>query len=337
MDSWFLSAVKGAPGNEKKASKDPMRRLCLRKLKNIPAQTTCILLIILQACLLNVHLAAAFKNPLMWLWFVADAAVVVVFIATFYLKEWRLGHVRVKHRNEHEFAKGLPYAPAAWFVYAAFLGARVCSIFAFDLENKIQILDLKSCICGTALICIFFTWGHHHHQESLTRRASILSLVKLFTIDVLDTVDILDVLFNMSEHHTTSFPKALEPIILATVTLNLIRPSVSLLSLFGDHFTSHINSLKLKILKSLYELLLLNIPLLTIRLYLAVHYDEPASVFLVKNIVGILFGVVEIYDCTYDIYSEAYNSIKLSEVNDKNSMNNNHEELKTEKQNEIEE
>ncbi|XP_067948399.1 uncharacterized protein [Watersipora subatra] len=141
----------------------------------------------------------------------------------------------------------------------------------------------------------------------------------------------------MTGHHTKSLPIVLKPIILAIIILNLIRPSVSLLSLFGDHFASYVRSLKVKILKSLYELLLLNIPLLTIRLYLAVHRIEPASVFLVKNIVSIIFGLIEIYDCTYDIYSEAYNSNTLSDVNVKDSISSEHEKLKTEKQNESEE
>lgn len=49
------------------------------------------------------------------------------------------------------------------------------------------------------------------------------------------------------------------------------------------------------------ELLLLNVPLLVVRGYIALEYREHISVFLVKNILGILFGIVEIYDCCYDI------------------------------------
>ena len=49
------------------------------------------------------------------------------------------------------------------------------------------------------------------------------------------------------------------------------------------------------------ELLLLNIPLLVIRSYISVRYNDPISVFLVKNILAILYGVTELYDCCYDI------------------------------------
>ena len=45
----------------------------------------------------------------------------------------------------------------------------------------------------------------------------------------------------------------------------------------------------------------MNIPLLIIRLYAAVRYKDPISVFLVKNILAIMYGVTDLYDCCYDI------------------------------------
>ena len=60
----------------------------------------------------------------------------------------------------------------------------------------------------TALVSAFFTVGHHHNYESLARRAAIITLVKYFTIDVLDTVDILEILFEtneISEEHVSLF------------------------------------------------------------------------------------------------------------------------------------
>mgnify|MGYP001796962164 CR=1 FL=1 len=56
MDSWFLSAVRGSSGNERMVSEDPVRRLCLGRLRNLPAIITCILVTGLQAFLLNIHL-----------------------------------------------------------------------------------------------------------------------------------------------------------------------------------------------------------------------------------------------------------------------------------------
>ena len=51
----------------------------------------------------------------------------------------------------------------------------------------------------------------------------------------------------------------------------------------------------------LVELWSVNIPLLCTRVYIAfVYKDESVSVFLVKNIIGIIFGVIEVYDCSFD-------------------------------------
>lgn len=56
----------------------------------------------------------------------------------------------------------------------------------------------------TAIICVFYTVGQHHNHESVARRAAIISLIKTFTIDLLDTVDILEVLFETAEGHEVS-------------------------------------------------------------------------------------------------------------------------------------
>lgn len=56
----------------------------------------------------------------------------------------------------------------------------------------------------SAIVCVFFTVGHHHNHESLARRAAIIALIKNFTIDLLDTVDILEVLFETEEDHEVS-------------------------------------------------------------------------------------------------------------------------------------
>mgnify|MGYP001794703573 FL=1 len=54
----------------------------------------------------------------------------------------------------------------------------------------------------------------------------------------------------------------------------------------------------------LLELGFVNVPLLCIRIYIAAEYeDESVSIFLVKNIIGILFGVIEVYDCSFE-YSQ---------------------------------
>lgn len=50
------------------------------------------------------------------------------------------------------------------------------------------------------------------------------------------------------------------------------------------------------------ELILLNLPLLMTRVYIGLIYGDSVSVFLVKNILGIAFGIVEIYDCCYDYH-----------------------------------
>jgi len=49
------------------------------------------------------------------------------------------------------------------------------------------------------------------------------------------------------------------------------------------------------------ELCLLNIPLLCIRVYISIKYKDQISVFLVKNILSIMYAIVEIYDCIFDL------------------------------------
>ena len=56
MDSGFLAAVKGSSGAERMTAEDPVRQFCLGRLKNIPVQVVCVLLVGLQAFLINHHL-----------------------------------------------------------------------------------------------------------------------------------------------------------------------------------------------------------------------------------------------------------------------------------------
>lgn len=44
----------------------------------------------------------------------------------------------------------------------------------------------------------------------------------------------------------------------------------------------------------------MNIPLLAIRIYIAVQFGDSISVFLIKNVIAIMFGVIEVYDCCFD-------------------------------------
>lgn len=41
-----------------------------------------------------------------WVWFIADAVVVVAFIIGFYFREWRLEKIKLKHKEDTGFMKG---------------------------------------------------------------------------------------------------------------------------------------------------------------------------------------------------------------------------------------
>ena len=56
MESRFLSAVKGSAGAENRVAEDPVRKFCLGRLRNIPVQMACVVLVALQAVLINHHL-----------------------------------------------------------------------------------------------------------------------------------------------------------------------------------------------------------------------------------------------------------------------------------------
>ncbi|KAF6034142.1 hypothetical protein EB796_007551 [Bugula neritina] len=143
MDSWFHAAVHSSDGNQKMVAEDPLRKLCLGRLKNVPAQVVCIALVALQAVLLNHHLQVTSDDVRLWSWFVGDAAVVASFVFTFYFREWRVKHVANKHQEPTGFSKGLPFGSISWLIYAILLGARVAVVFKKDLHSGHDIVDLK--------------------------------------------------------------------------------------------------------------------------------------------------------------------------------------------------
>jgi len=73
----------------------------------------------------------------------------------------------------------------------------------------------------TAVVCVLFTSGHHHRNESLVRRATIMTLVKTFMIDILDNVDLLDSLYDAGTENKVS--------LLTISTIGTIMENITLL------------------------------------------------------------------------------------------------------------
>ena len=67
-------------------------------------------------------------------------------------------------------------------------------------------------------------------------------------------------------------------------------------------------------------------PLLGTRVYIAAQYaDQSVSVFLVKNLLGIIFGVVEVYDCSYEYHEFCKGKGDFVDINPQAEAKENHD------------
>ena len=67
-------------------------------------------------------------------------------------------------------------------------------------------------------------------------------------------------------------------------------------------------------------------PLLGTRVYIAAQYaDQSVSVFLVKNLLGIIFGIVEVYDCSYEYHEFCKGKGDFVDINPQAEVKENHD------------
>ncbi len=266
------------------------------------SKIVCICLLILQGGILDVYLIK--EHDMTWVSFVlADLVVISIWVFSFSVAhrffQRKQDEVDAGRRPE-DYPDELPFAFIAWVVYSALLTPRVCVIFGSKAASKLDEKNffgpntLKGGVACTPLIFVLLVYGHHDSKPHTMRKYYIQSLLGSVAFDLFDSLDLLEFLFLDREEH--KFPVVLTNAVLAFACINFFLPTLALYELKSNNFSGQVSALSFKILYSSAFVFLVNVPNLIIRSVLWHKFDTDVSVLLMKNLMCIVIGLVEIYE-----------------------------------------
>ena len=272
------------------------------KLRNLLSRILALFLLVLQAGLLDYFLVKH-NNPKWLAWIATDVFIFVIWFLAMLssrfpvcklLKGWL-----VKNPKGNDFT--VTYI--AWLAYSVHLIPQVGTIFKrfsdkLDKESFLNPNFLKLTLSITPLLFVCLIYSHHKTQESFARKTYVQMLVGSVTLDLFDSVEMLEYLFD-KEHISALVENA----IIAFSCINFSLPVLALYELKNNAFdeTGQVPIVSFKLLYVLSFLCFVNIPFLVIRAYLWDVYKLDVSILITKNILGIYFGIAEIFE----YYSEA--------------------------------
>ena len=274
------------------------------------------LLLVVQGTILNFYLISHYSNTVFaYFWFLADFACLFAFLGTLtiayqYLTasedvsiEDRVYRYSPKQVFGSKFPTSklgvLPLSYVSWLFYTGILLAKVMMIFKSDIPDHLKSDDvfgpqlLQVTIATSGIIFLLLVEGHNWAPRDSPRYTYVTSLCAKTGIEILDTVNLLALLLVNETAMVLTF--TLENVVLVLCSFNFILPTLAVYKLSLSDLISERMSLPLKIVYNLLHLCLIDIPYLAVRMYLWTAYAHNASIFLMKNVFGIVFVLRGIY------------------------------------------
>lgn len=279
-----------------------MANVCLKmcnSMYQIPTRILCVLLVLLQGVVLEYYLVK-YKSIYWSSWIVADIAVILVFVTAFIIS---YRHLLLSKdavvKNTPIQTGALPLGYLAWFVYSGFLSTRVAIIFR-DFAFKLKEEDffgpntLKINISLAAFVFMLLLLSHHDAEVDSDRKYVIAELTGTVIFDVLDSIDVLDILFD--KEAVEDFPVHMDTAIIVIACVNLILPTLPLMTLSRTHYGHKSTPREIMMLHKMLLVFLVNLPLLNIRLLLWHLLSRDISVFPMKNVIVIFLVFHDLYE-----------------------------------------
>lgn len=273
-------------------------RMC-NSMYHIPIRILCLIIVLIQGVVLDYYLVEH-KNIYWYSWIIADIAVIFVFVMAFIISYRHLLLAKSAVMKNTTIQTGsLPLGYFAWFVYAALLASRVAIIFR-DFAWKLNEEDffgpntLKINISMAAFVFLLLLLSHHDAEIGSERKERIMEISGTVVFDVLDSVDALDILFD--KEAIDDFPVHMDTAIIVIACINLLLPTLPLMTLSQTHFGHKIIPKEIAMLHKMMIVFLVNMPLLTIRLLLWNVLSNNISIFPVKNLIIIFLVFHDLYE-----------------------------------------
>ncbi|XP_059483066.1 uncharacterized protein LOC132201143 [Neocloeon triangulifer] len=282
---------------------------------------------LVQASVLNYYIISHYSHStLAYLWFAADFICLFVFAGTltvafkyFSRPEHNTDSASFTLSPDH-FINGfptsrfgvLPLSYVSWLFYSAILIAKVAVIYRSDLPEQLHPKDLfgpqllQVTIALGAVVFLLLAESHNWARHRSPRYQFVTSTCAHSGLAVLDTVSLLSVLLPQDANRATEPPELLMDLILALCLFNLLLPAMALyrLGLSEPSAAKAQQSLVLpfSVLHDITHFLLVDLPFLGIRSYLWIGHRQHTSLFMMKNVLGIMVTVRGLHPDLYALF-----------------------------------
>ncbi|XP_055877855.1 uncharacterized protein LOC106063828 [Biomphalaria glabrata] len=291
-------------------------QLC-SKIHHVPAAMMCVFLYILQASVLDYYLIN-FINILYICFLVADLFVLVALVVSIIY-----GHTKMDRQRSAELAQTrmmFSLSWVSWLLININASAKIIIIVKYNAwpEEKDPSFFgpnvFKTAIALSSCIFLFLLTTQHDAPLGSDRRTYISDLTGTVVFDILDTVDILEVFF--TEEDRDLLWNGLEEVILTQATMNLILPTVPLITLSLTHFGLDKPKRPMMYLHRLLVVLVVNLPNLLTRMILWHGLSVGISPFTLKNIILIGIAMYEFYEHKKEKLEDSrLNSLEIGDRN----------------------
>ena len=277
------------------------------------------LIVLTQGSVLNYYIISRFsKSNTTYFFFLGDFICIFTFagslaIAYRYLVEH---HLNKKNANQsfiyspkrfipnYSTSKFgvLPFIYLSWALYALLLLGKIAVIFTSDIPNNLSTKEvagpqlLRVAIALSGIVFLILVEGHNWAEEGSPRYIYATSVCTKTGIEVLDTVSLLSIVVTglggePAEELTTDFIV----IIVVISGMNFLLPILILYKLSLGQHNSDKFPLPITVLHTILHLCCIDIPFLCVRLFLWIKYHHNSSIFIMKNVFGIIYAVRGIY------------------------------------------
>ncbi|XP_057364840.1 uncharacterized protein LOC130685546 [Daphnia carinata] len=272
-----------------------------------------IVVLIFQSLVLNTYIISYTWNwdLASYFWFLGDLFLAGLFVAMSIKAYSYLSEQKLLKKNEEQHSLTpvrspvgksilgvLPLCYLAWICYAICLVTKVAFIFKSEIINTLKSQDvfgpqlLKFTISSSTIVFMLLVAAHHDSEKDSQRALAIKSMCTNTAFELLDSVAFLSILIIKESHLAVTYD--FENFVLVFACINFFLPTIALYQYSLSDFGQLEKPLDLNGVYHLSHMSLVNIPYLAVRIYLWSGYGSDISLFVMKNIFGILWHIKDI-------------------------------------------
>jgi len=274
----------------------------------------CVCLVLVyaaQSIILNSYMISYSEHS--WsssLWYVGDLFLVCLFLATsikayMYLSKKKLERKTdpvpqgdARKRLRRKILGVLPLSYITWICYAILLVSKICFIYKSEIINMLDPKDtfgpqlLKFSVSASTMVFILLVSSQHDAEKDSQRALAIKSLCTNTAFELLDSVSLLSLLVIRESH--LIFTYDFENVVISFAVVNYFLPTIALYQFALTDFGQVEKPLDLNGVYHLCHMVLVNIPYLAIRIYLWSGFGSDISLFIMKNVIAILWHLKDV-------------------------------------------